>query len=297
MAFPKGRLTVVSGLSGSGKSSLVHDVLEAEARRRFLETLSLYERQGVHEGAEADVDAISGLGVAISVAPERLVYSPPRHGRLRFRDRTAPGGALRRAGRAPLPGMRRSDAAHPRRVALPAVWRSSRHRPPAPLPFLHLRRGLPEVQRRRLAAEFAARQADHPPEKPLTAGAWYSPGFFPQGFLGKPYNSGYYLLQALAQHYGFDPATTPWNEMSTEAQQAFLFGSQELLDVTTESRTGRINRYRSPFPGFYGFIRDWDVGGTYTDNVPCPECQAAPACGRSTWRSRCSATTSTSSAR
>ena len=113
------------------------------------------------------------------------------------------------------------------------------------------------------------------PEKPLTAGAMYSPGFFPNGFLGKPYNSGYYLLQALAQRYGFDPATTPWNEMSTEAQQAFLFGSHEPLDVTTESRTGRINHFRSPFPGFYGFIRDWDVGGTYSDNVPCPECGGA----------------------
>jgi excinuclease ABC subunit A len=60
--IPKGKLTVVTGLSGSGKSSLVHDVLEVEARRRFLESLSLYERQGLHEGAEADVDAVTGLG-------------------------------------------------------------------------------------------------------------------------------------------------------------------------------------------------------------------------------------------
>ncbi|MBN1873987.1 MAG: hypothetical protein JXA33_07140, partial [Anaerolineae bacterium] len=65
--FPKSALTVVTGVSGSGKSSLVGDVLEAEARRRFLEMLSLYERQGTHEGPEAPVDEVSGLGVAVMV--------------------------------------------------------------------------------------------------------------------------------------------------------------------------------------------------------------------------------------
>ena len=40
---------------------------ETEARRRFLESLSLYERQGLHEGAEAEVEAVSGLGVALTI--------------------------------------------------------------------------------------------------------------------------------------------------------------------------------------------------------------------------------------
>ncbi len=72
--FPKGRLTVVTGLSGSGKSSLVSNVLESEATRRYLETLSLYERQSTREGPEAPVDSIHGLGVAITVGPERRLY-------------------------------------------------------------------------------------------------------------------------------------------------------------------------------------------------------------------------------
>jgi excinuclease ABC subunit A len=53
--FPKKAFTVVTGVSGSGKSSLVSDVLGTEARRRFLETLSLYERQFTREGPEAGV--------------------------------------------------------------------------------------------------------------------------------------------------------------------------------------------------------------------------------------------------
>ncbi len=44
------------------------------------------------------------------------------------------------------------------------------------------------------------------PEKPLCAGAMYSPGFFPQGYLGKPFNGGYDMVQALAAKYGFDPS-------------------------------------------------------------------------------------------
>ncbi|HSD83129.1 MAG TPA: hypothetical protein VLG46_04695, partial [Anaerolineae bacterium] len=73
--LPKAALTVVTGVSGSGKSSLVNDVLETEARRRFLETLSLYERQSIREGPEAQVDSVSGLGVSVSITPERALYN------------------------------------------------------------------------------------------------------------------------------------------------------------------------------------------------------------------------------
>ena len=110
------------------------------------------------------------------------------------------------------------------------------------------------------------------PEKPLCDGAMFSPGFFPKGYLGKPYNGGYDMVQALAAKYGFDPFTTPWNQMSPEAQQAFLFGDPEPIAVTFHSRTGRTHSGMHAFPGFYGWVRDWDVGGTYTDTRACPEC-------------------------
>jgi excinuclease ABC subunit A len=103
----------------------------------------------------------------------------------------------------------------------------------------------------------------------------HSPGFFPKGYLCKPFNGGYYFLQALALKYGFDPASTPWNEMGETAKEAFLFGEEEPLEVHYENRKGLKQTSMRSFPGFYGWIRDWDSGGTYTNTEPCPSCGGA----------------------
>jgi excinuclease ABC subunit A len=102
----------------------------------------------------------------------------------------------------------------------------------------------------------------------------FSPGFFPKGYLCKPFNHGYDMVRALGERYGFDPAETPWKEMSQEAQHAFLFGETEPLKVHFKSRIQESTR-EVIYPGFYGFIRDWDVGGTYTDTETCPACAGA----------------------
>jgi len=103
----------------------------------------------------------------------------------------------------------------------------------------------------------------------------YSPGFFPNGYLCQPLNHGYYMVRALAERYRFDTETTPWNELSPEAQKAFLFGDPEPLDVTWTGRSGVERTAREAYPGFYGMIRDWDVGGTYSKTVACPDCLGA----------------------
>jgi excinuclease ABC subunit A len=269
--IPKGKLTVVTGVSGSGKSSLVHDVLEAEARRRFLETLSLYERQGIHEGPEAEVESVSGLGVALTIGAERLVYS--RRATVGTATEIGHHLAVLLAGF----GQRKClecGSEMKRRME----WicpECGTHAPLAtPRHFTSSTYSAACVK----CNGIGSMQTPNPrkliihPEKPLVEGAMYSPGFFPNGYLGKPFNGGYYLLRALGDHHGFDPHKTRWDEMSAEAQHDFLFGSDVTLTVHYRNRKGQSRIYPSKFPGFYGFIRDWDVGGTYTDNTPCPAC-------------------------
>ncbi|MFM7836862.1 MAG: hypothetical protein ACKPJD_34135, partial [Planctomycetaceae bacterium] len=65
--LPIGRLTVVTGVSGSGKSSLIFDTLFAESQRRYLECISIRTRALLQQLPRADVDEISGLAPAISV--------------------------------------------------------------------------------------------------------------------------------------------------------------------------------------------------------------------------------------
>ncbi|MGA1374643.1 MAG: hypothetical protein ACO3YQ_07545, partial [Flavobacteriales bacterium] len=65
--IPKGQLTVITGLSGSGKSSLAFDTLYAEGQRRYVESLSSYARQFLGRLDKPDVDRIDGLTPAIAI--------------------------------------------------------------------------------------------------------------------------------------------------------------------------------------------------------------------------------------
>src|SRR3989338_6723173 len=65
--IPKNKLVVITGLSGSGKSSLAFDTIYAEAERRFVESLSSYARQFLGIQDKPDVEKIEGLSPAISI--------------------------------------------------------------------------------------------------------------------------------------------------------------------------------------------------------------------------------------
>ena len=65
--IPRDKLVVVTGLSGSGKSSLAFDTLYAEGQRRYVESLSAYARQFLGNMEKPDVDSIDGLSPAISI--------------------------------------------------------------------------------------------------------------------------------------------------------------------------------------------------------------------------------------
>src|SRR5258708_29601091 len=74
--IPRNRLVVVTGLSGSGKSSLAFDTLYAEGQRRYVESLSAYARQFLDQMQKPDVDFIEGLSPAIAIEQRSSGGSP-----------------------------------------------------------------------------------------------------------------------------------------------------------------------------------------------------------------------------
>ncbi len=74
--LPKGQFVVISGVSGSGKSSLAFDTLYAEGQRRYVESLSSYARQFIGQMKKADCDSIEGLSPAISIDQKQGSHNP-----------------------------------------------------------------------------------------------------------------------------------------------------------------------------------------------------------------------------
>jgi len=282
--IPKGRLTVVAGVSGSGKSSLVGDILQTEARRRYLESLSMYERQGLREGAKALVDSISGLGVTLTVAP------PGAHTWSQipqFTRRNCVGAvteiSIHLANLLASIGdrvclecgaqMERGDQWTCPTCSITAPFAKPRHFSSA-----HWSSSCKKCN------GLSTLQLPHPekliihPEKPLCAGAMFSPGYWPKTYLCKDQP----IIAEIGKMYGFDPMKTPWVEMSEEAQNAFLFGDGLKYSWAYISKGGRSKGQERQatwiWQGFYGedsWLYDWDLHGTYTRQEVCPECNGA----------------------
>src|SRR5271168_1621292 len=76
LEIPRNTLTVITGLSGSGKSSLAFDTLYAEGQRRYVESLSAYARQFLDQMERPDVDSVEGLSPAIAIEQKTTTRSP-----------------------------------------------------------------------------------------------------------------------------------------------------------------------------------------------------------------------------
>src|ERR1700735_564585 len=77
LSIPRGKLVVITGLSGSGKSSLAFDTIYAEGQRKYVESLSAYARQFLDQMEKPDVDFIEGLSPAIAIE-QRVSGANPR---------------------------------------------------------------------------------------------------------------------------------------------------------------------------------------------------------------------------
>lgn len=76
LSIPKNKITVITGLSGSGKSSLAFDTIYAEGQRRYLDSLSSYARHFIDQMQRPDVDSIMGLSPAIAIDQKTISNSP-----------------------------------------------------------------------------------------------------------------------------------------------------------------------------------------------------------------------------
>ena len=76
VTIPRNRFVVITGLSGSGKSSLAFDTIYAEGQRRYVESLSSYARQFLEQMEKPDVDSIEGLSPAISIDQKTSSRNP-----------------------------------------------------------------------------------------------------------------------------------------------------------------------------------------------------------------------------
>ena len=76
LEIPRNKIIVITGLSGSGKSSLAFDTLYAEGQRRYVESLSTYARQFLSMMEKPDVDQIEGLSPAISIEQKSTSHNP-----------------------------------------------------------------------------------------------------------------------------------------------------------------------------------------------------------------------------
>ena len=76
LSIPRDKLVVITGLSGSGKSSLAFDTIYAEGQRRYMETFSAYARQFIGNLERPEVDKINGLSPVISIEQKTVGRNP-----------------------------------------------------------------------------------------------------------------------------------------------------------------------------------------------------------------------------
>ncbi len=277
--IPKNSLTVFTGVSGSGKSSIVRDVIETEARRRYLESLSMFERQGINEKSRAPVESISGLGVTLTLSQRAGAHLWSRI--QQFTRRNSVGSITEIS------------------FHLAAIISSIGQRKCMKCNAMMIRREewtCPECGSTAPVAKAAYFSSDHYSSScPVCNGLGSTQAPAPEKLISNPDKplcrgaidilSGYMcrdqpIIPAIAKHYGFDSYTTPWSAMSEQAKHAFLYGDGNEYEYTYISKsTGKLKgseRTRKiKWDGFFGEtfrITDWDVQGRFTRQETCSEC-------------------------
>src|SRR5437899_1287878 len=253
--LPRNSLVCITGLSGSGKSSLAFDTIYAEGQRRYVESLSAYARQFLQMMEKPDVDSIDGLSPAISIDQKTTSRNP----RSTVGTVTEIYDYLRllyaRVGRPHCPVCGRPISGQSIDSIVEQILT------------------LPDGQR------FTANALLVPdPSLSIDDGA-----LVPWAVGG----SGFYesVIQAIADRYEI-PTDIPWQELTEEEQDYFLYGTDgEKVYVQYRNRMGRRRSYMIDFEGIISSLerryRETD-SSTQRERIeehmsfrPCPVCKGA----------------------
>ncbi len=250
--IPAGSLTVITGVSGSGKSSLALDTLVAEGQRRFTESLSTYARRFLEQLPAPPVRAVAGLSPTVAVTQRRLAPNP-----------RSTVGTLSEVydlyrllyARAGVPHCPEHDAS-----LADGPCPSCGREPPGPLSashfsFNHHLGACPTCDGQGVRLRADPQQLVTAPERPLTDGAL--DGHKTGRFYGEPDGQYVAILRRVGEVHGIDFAV-PWRDLSAEARQLAMQGTGDrVYDVVWQYRRGKRegeHRFERPWPGFLALV-------------------------------------------
>jgi excinuclease ABC subunit A len=264
--FPANRLTVVTGVSGSGKSSLAFDTLYAEGRNRFTESFSAYARRFLEKTGDAEFESVTGLTPAVAIRQRAASRNP----------RSTVGTMTEIADYYRLMFARAGDGTAAGRPRLTSTFFSPNAEQGA-CPSCKGLGALSECDPGKLVTH---------PDRSLLAGAM--DGHKTGRFYGDPDGRYVATLRAAGTALGID-FERPWRDLDQRAREAAMRGTGELeLEVDWHYRRGArtgVHRFRTKWIGLVGCVGE-EYARKHADRrgaaleplmraVPCAACGGA----------------------
>jgi excinuclease ABC subunit A len=236
VAIPVNTLTVITGVSGSGKSSLAFDTIFAEGRRRFLSTFSTYARRMLADRSKADMTGCSGLMPTIAVSQKTAAHNP----------RSTVGTMTEIYDYYRLLFARVGKHNFTGKTLLASMFSFNHHQ--GACTFC---KGLGIV-----TVCDPVKLVTHP-DRSLLAGAL--DGSKTGTFYGDPYGQHTAILQAVGEDRGID-FSRPWRELDEEARRTAMYGTgDKTYDVTWKfKRKNRVGEHRfdTDWKGFVNYVNE-----------------------------------------